>query len=187
MTTNLIEVKESDQSVVGKEKPIHWKLYTSHHVENFEQVQQIIEWYSWRWVIEQLFRAMKSRGLNILDAQVESEHALKNLTATALVSGVQIMQLVQARDGDNDLLISQVFSEQEHQILKKINPSLEGNTEKLKNPHPPDSLAFASWIIARLGGWSGYKSQRPPGPITMANGLKRFREANFLSRIFSKQ
>jgi len=186
LKTNLIEVKESIKSVVGKEKPVHWKLLTSHPIENFEQVRQVIRWYTWRWVIEQLFRTIKNKGLDIQNAQVESEHALKNLTAVALVSGVQIMQLVQAREGNNDLLAIHVFTKQENKLLKKLNPTLQGNTEKLKNPHPPNSLAYASWVIARLGGWSGYKSQRPPGPITMANGLKRFREATYFSHLFSK-
>ena len=45
---------------------------------------------------------------------------------------------------------------------------------ELKNPHRSDSLAWAAWIVARLGGWSGYQSQRPPGIITMEKGLEKF-------------
>ena len=51
---------------------------------------------------------------------------------------------------------------------------LEGKTLKQKNHHPPDSLAWATWAIARLGGWTGYATERPPGPITMLEGFKRF-------------
>ncbi|MFN9762283.1 MAG: IS4 family transposase, partial [Pseudanabaena sp.] len=36
--------------------------------------------------------------------------------------------------------------------------------------------------IARLGGWSGYRSQRPPGMPTIVHGLQRF-EAIFLGWI----
>ena len=47
--------------------------------------------------------------------------------------------------------------------------------EKLKNPHPSGSLTWFSWIVARLGGWSGYTSRRykPAGPKTIAHGLAR--------------
>jgi hypothetical protein len=30
------------------------------------------------------------------------------------------------------------------------------------------------WHVARLGGWTGYASERPPGPITFTRGLQRF-------------
>ena len=43
-----------------------------------------------------------------------------------------------------------------------------------RNPHPPDSLAWAAWIIGRLGGWDGYPSSKPPGPITIKHGLEYF-------------
>jgi len=58
--------------------------------------------------------------------------------------------------------------------LQKVNERLEGKTEKQKNPFPSNKLNWAAWIIARLGGWKGYKSQKPPGPITMKTGLDKF-------------
>ncbi len=50
----------------------------------------------------------------------------------------------------------------------------EGKTKKLKNPHSIENLAYGSWVIARHGGWKGYASQGPAGPITMLEGLKKF-------------
>src|SRR5919106_1327065 len=47
-------------------------------------------------------------------------------------------------------------------------------TEKQRNPHPKDTLAWAAWIIARLGGWDGYSSSKPPGPVTFKHGLDYF-------------
>ena len=119
----------------------------------------------------------------VQSAQVESSESLYNLTAMSLSSSVQIMQLVQARKGDNDLNMDLVFTEQEIQLIQQINPKLEDRTEKLKNPHDINSLAFATWVIARLGGWSGYQSQRPPGPITLKNGLKRLRDFIFIKNL----
>jgi len=55
-------------------------------------------------------------------------------------------------------------------LLKKV----EGRTEKQRNPYSKNSLAWAAWVIARLGGWNGYRSESPPGPITMLRGLQKF-------------
>jgi len=170
----VVQVKEKAQSVVGKEEPIHWILITSHPVNTPEQALQIIKWYQWRWTIEQLFRTLKIKGLNIEASEVETFHALSNLTTLALLAAVQIMQLVQAREGQTDQQMKDVFFEQEQQCLILLNEKLQGNTPKSQNPFPPDSLAFASWVIARLGGWKGYKKSRPPGPITMTRGLNKF-------------
>ena len=59
--------------------------------------------------------------------------------------------------------------------LRSLNASLEGRTAALKNPHASTSLAWLAWIVARLGGWSGYTSKgyKPPGPKTMHHGLLR--------------
>ena len=35
-------------------------------------------------------------------------------------------------------------------------------------------MAWASWVIARLGGWNGYGSESPPGPIVMLRGMQKF-------------
>jgi hypothetical protein len=53
-------------------------------------------------------------------------------------------------------------------------PRLQGRTALQNNPHPQHSLAWAAWAIARLGGWSGYPSEKPPGPITFLRGLEYF-------------
>jgi hypothetical protein len=58
-----------------------------------------------------------------------------------------------------------------HHALQK---NLQGRTAKQQNPHPPDSLAWAAWTIARVGGWTGYESEKATGPITMRDGLQRF-------------
>ena len=36
---------------------------------------------------------------------------------------------------------------------------LKGRTAKQKNPQPPGSLAYATWVCGRLGGWTGYYGQ----------------------------
>ena len=93
------------------------------------------------------------------------------LAVLALIAATQILQLVQARDGKTDQIIQETFDDIEIQAIYQINTQLEGKTQKQKNPHSPKSLAFAVWVIARLGGWKPDASPRPPGPITILNGF----------------
>ncbi len=60
----------------------------------------------------------------------------------------------------------------EHQIIR-----LEGKTEKQKNPYKSKDLKRHVWVIARLGGWKGYESNRHPGITTLWTGLKYFKAA----------
>ena len=85
------------------------------------------------------------------------------------------MQLVQGRArAGSTLSASRVFSPAEIIVLEELVRKCEGKTAKQKNPHPRHSLAWAAWCIARMGGWNGYASERPPGPLTFARGLRRF-------------
>lgn len=170
----VVEVKEQPTTVINGEKPIHWILLTSHAVQSVEEALTIVKWYRWRWFIEQTFRTLKSKGLDIESSEAESYEALINLATMALLAAVLIMQLVQARDGNTQQNIQDIFTPIEIQCLEQLSTQLEGKTEKQKNPYPKNSLAFASWVIARLVGWSGYTVYRPPGPSTMKNGLTRF-------------
>ncbi|MDE0410466.1 MAG: transposase, partial [Alphaproteobacteria bacterium] len=63
--------------------------------------------------------------------------------------------------------------EADRTALEAVPATLEGGTERQKNPHPPGSLAFAAWVCARLGGWTGYYGK--PGPVVMLKGLYEFR------------
>lgn len=155
-------------------EPVHWLLLTTHEIASAADAWQIVAWYKLRWTIEQLFRSMKSQGLQIEDSQLRSADRLKKLVAIGAKAAAIVIQLVQARNGPESLPACFVFSAEEIEVIEALNKSLQGKTQLQKNPHPPNTLARAAWVIAKLGGWSGYASHRPPGPITFHNGLARF-------------
>lgn len=135
-----------------------------------------IGWYRQRWHIEQLFRTVKRQGLNIEDSALAEGDGLEKLAVMALVAACQTMQLVLARTcSSHDQPASHVFDNRELQVLGALQKRLQGRTAKQQNPHPPGTLAWAAWSIARLGGWTGYDSDKSTGPITMRDGLERFR------------
>ena len=155
------------------QKPIHWRLLTTHPIRSLEAALQVIRWYSWRWRIEQLFAILKQHGLNLESTQLESVAAIQRLCILSLGAAVRILQLQTGRD-DVSRAASLVFSQRQQQCLAQLSPRLNGRTRKQQNPFPGYTLAWATWLIARLGGWSGYASQRPPGIVILFRGLKHF-------------
>ena len=172
ISLNVVEIKE-ESCPTGT--PIDWRLITTHDVNSVDDAKQIINWYRHRWTIEQLFRTLKKQGLNIESTQIESVNSLIKLSIISVCAALKIMQLVSARDGQAEAHLEEVFSADEIEVLDATLSKLEGKTEKQKNPFTKKNLAWGAWIIARLGGWKGYKSEAPPGPITMARGLENFK------------
>lgn len=170
---SLVEVREVD-APPGAE-PILWRLLTTHVIEDAAMAWRVVGWYRQRWHIEQFFRTLKQQGLQLEDSQLENAERLIKLTAIAARAACTIMQLVQARDGQSAQPATIAFSPAEIETLHALLPELEGKTALQKNPHPPESLAWAAWIIAKLGGWDGYPKSKPPGPITFRHGLEYFK------------
>lgn len=169
---SLVEVSEMNPP--SGTEPILWRLLTTHQITDAAMAWRVIDWYRRRWVIEQLFRTLKQQGLRLEDSQLETADGLLKLTAIAARAACTTLQLVQARDGRSGQASDIAFTPAQIETLEALLPRLEGATEAQKNPHPPPSLAWAAWIIAKLGGWDGYKSSKPPGPITFKHGLEYF-------------
>lgn len=170
----VIQVREHPETVPLGEEPIIWRLWTSEHIEYFDEAIELLECYTTRWYIEEAFRLLKTEGFDLESTELESGTGIRKLLLIAMEASVKIMQLKSARAVNSKEKIIDYFTEDEIELLEQINDYLQGDTEKLKNPNSKNSLSFASWIIARLGGWKGYESQRPPGTITFKKGLERF-------------
>ncbi len=130
-----------------------------------------------RWVIEEFFHTLKTAGFNIEAADIGDPQVMTKFVTAASVAAVTVMQLVKARDGTTGQSLLEVFEPDDQPILEAASAQLEGKTARQTNPHPKGSLAFASWVIARLGGWTGYYGK--PGPKVMRRGLDDFQRIKF--------
>lgn len=174
---------------MNKAKGIYWRILTTHPVTSVQEAMQIIEWYKQRWHIEQIHRLLKTEGFRIESSQLEQGWAIRKLTLLAMMATLRILQMMLAYEDDNEQPIDEVFDKSEQECLRSMNTKLEGETSKLKNPANPGTLKWATWIIARLGGWKGYTSQRKPGPIVLQKGFAKFYhmyEGWILFQTFSK-
>lgn len=170
---SVIEAVEKPSRVPKGEEPICWRLVTTMEVESLEQAVQCLHYYSRRWRIEELFAMVKSQGMKLEDSRLENAKALKVTAALALQGALQIIQLKEGRERE-DKAASLAFTPEELAFIKLLCKTLEGKTEKQRNPYPESTLAYACWVISRLGGWKGLNSQGKPGIKTMAWGLETF-------------
>jgi hypothetical protein len=165
----LLDVREVDPP--AGQTPLHWRLLTTREVESLSDAQTVAGFYRRRWVIEQVFRVMKTRGFDIEAVPVMENASLKNLGCATLIAAIQIQQMLHDRDGNAGRPMTDVFDPADQTLIEAIGRSLEGSTARQRNPHPSGSLAHATWICARLGGWTGYYGKS--GPIVLIRGHVR--------------
>ena len=165
--------------------PVHWRLLTTHKVETVIDALFVVDLYRRRWAIEQVFRTLKTQGFDIEAIRIKDEVPRSKLVTAALIAAVSVQQLVHARDGavgDKPLRpMTDTFEAADMALLEALTEKLEGKTLRQKNPHPKGALAYAAWVCARLGGWTGYYGK--PGPAVMLSGWLRFQNAKFGARL----
>lgn len=177
-TANLIavDVRETAAPADGS-TPVHWRLLTTHEVNSVDAARRMVDLYRLRWTVEEYFRTLKTAGFDIEDADLSDPRATINLVAAASIAAVAVMQLVKGRDGAGQRQLTDAFDADDQRILEAVCAKLEGKTERQKNPHAKGTLAFAAWVIGRLGGWTGYYGK--PGPKVMRRGLEDFQRIKF--------
>jgi hypothetical protein len=184
VAVTLVDLREVDPPAGAA--ALHWRLLTTHAVTSAAEAWAVAELYRRRWAIEQLFRTLKTEGFDLEDVSIEAPAPRNRLVTAVLIAAVCIQQLVHARDGGPGPLrpASDAFAPEDLPLLEACCADLEGKTQRQKNPHPKGSLAYAAWVCARLGGWTGYYGK--PGPVDMLEGWLEFqaikRGAVLLSR-----
>jgi hypothetical protein len=172
VAVSLVDIREIDPP--AGEAAVHWRLVTTQAVTSLAEAWAVADLYRRRWAIEQMFRTLKTQGFDIEGLRIEEAAPRNRLVTAALIAAVCIQQLVHARDGGPGPLrpLTDAFEPQDAALLDACCARLEGKTERQKNPHPKGSLAYAAWVCARLGGWTGYYGK--PGPIVMLEGWLEF-------------
>lgn len=171
----LIEAKETGYK--GPDK-ICWRLLTTILIDDIEMARTCIEWYSWRWMAEEVFKILKKEGYNIEASELEYASSVRKMCLMIMEVIIKLF-LMRLSYAEPEVAISAdtCFTSGEQVFLEHQIQSLEGKTEKQKNPYKTKDLKRYVWAIARLGGWKGYESKRHPGITTLWTGLKYFKAA----------
>lgn len=171
----LIEAKEAGYAGADK---ICWRLLTTLPVEDLQAAKTCIEWYSWRWMMEEVFKILKKEGYDIEASELEYASSVRKLCLMMMevIIKLFLMRLAYA-EPETAISAAACFTGEEQVFLEHQIHALEGKTKKQKNPYPTKDLKRYVWAIARLGGWKGYESKRQPGITTLWIGLKYFKAA----------
>ena len=168
LTLTLVEVAETGAQEGAS--PLKWRLITTLPAATLEQAMEVVRLYRLRWRIEEVFRTLKTDGLDLEATQIEAVERIMKLAAFGLAASCRIIQLVDARDGGRRPATDAIHAGQIEDVAA-ISATLEGATERQKNRWEKGTLSWLSWVVGRLGGWNCY--YKPPGPKTMARGWRR--------------
>lgn len=162
LTINVVLVREDDPP--GDEEPVEWLLLTNLPIVTIEQVRQVIQYYSVRWMIEVYFRTLKT-GCRVEERLFEQIDRVLNCLAVYMIVAWRVLYVCRLARSSPDISCEAVFEPAEWQAVWTI-------VKKIKLPKQPPKLLVMLKIVARLGGYV----ERPkslPGPQTVWIGLQR--------------
>jgi hypothetical protein len=165
LPVTVIEARESQPP--PDTEPVHWLLVTNLTVPNGATTEQILRYYSYRWLVERFHFVLKS-GCQFESSQLQSFDALSRFLG--LCSGVAWRLLWMTYQARTTPAVSYetVLTVSEWQSLAAYMHS---------SPEPPQqapSLRQAMRWIGQLGGFIGRKSDGEPGVKVLWRGWQVF-------------
>lgn len=150
------------------EPAVEWILLTSLPIGNAEEVRGVIEYYCVRWMVEVLFRTLKS-GCRVEERLFEDlDHYLPCLGIYLIITWRTLFVCRLGREFP-EISCEAIFEPAEwksvyHLVRHKPPP-----------PQPP-TLREMIRIVAQLGGYVNRKRPDEPGPQTVWLGLQRLHD-----------
>lgn len=171
--THAVYAFESSYVPNGEER-IEWLLYTNHSIETTEDLALILFGYTQRWRVEEFFRAWKTTGCNVEEAQLHSAHSVKIWGTMLAATAARIERLKHLSRTQPSLPASVELTQFEIEALVMLKKVRKKRTEQI--PEVPTIEDAVRWI-AELGGYTGKSSGGPPGSVTIRRGLETLRPA----------
>jgi hypothetical protein len=147
------------------DEPVEWLLLTSLPIDNVEQVQQVIQYYCVRWMIEIFFRVLKS-GCRIEERLFEYMDRLLTCLAVYVMVAWRTLYVCRLGRSCPEIDCEAVFEPAEWKSVWKV-------VHRQDPPVQPPALGVFIRLVAQLGGYVNHKRAAPPGPQTLWIGLQR--------------
>ncbi len=157
LTVWVIRVWE-EQAPEGEE-PLEWILLSSVPTRTLEQAWERVDWYGYRWLVEDYHQCLKS-GCRIEQRQLQTVDGLIRLLGLLSPLAVRLLQIrADAR------------SQPERSAQEVIEPLMLAVVAQRSGQSPATMTIGSFWIeVARLGGYLARSHDGPPGWRTIWKG-----------------
>lgn len=173
VTVNVVWVREAQPP--ASHEPIEWMLLTNLPIESDDQLRTIVGYYKVRWMIEILFRVLKS-GCRVEQRRFESLERVQNMLAVYLIIAWRVLFTVRLARAVPTMSCEVVFHPDEWRSVWRV-------LRQTPPPKTPPPLAEMTELVAQLGGYIPRKNS-PPGPQTIWIGLQRAHDFAICWRTF---
>jgi hypothetical protein len=151
------------------DEPVEWLLLTTLPIDTVEQVGEIVQYYTVRFLMEVFFRVLKS-GCRVEARRFEDLDRLLPCVAVYLIVAWRTLMLCRLGRSRPDLNCEAVFEPSEWKAVWTV-------TQRSSPPKQPPRLEEMLKWIAPLGGYVNRAGRKdPPGPQTLWLGLQRMRD-----------
>lgn len=157
LEVSLVYVREVDAP--ADVEPVSWVLMTNEPIETGAQLREVVQTYRARWLIEELFKALKT-GCAFEKRQLESYETLTNALGIFLPIAWHLLLLRHHARSTPDEPAERVLSPVQIDVIRARFPTLL--------PRVP-TAADALRAVAYFGG---HFIKRPPGWQVLARGLE---------------
>jgi hypothetical protein len=155
---------------------VEWLLLTSLAIDAVDEVRLIVEYYSMRWMIELLFRVLKS-GCRVEQRRFEQIDRLLPCLAVYLIVAWRTLYVCRLGRSCPEISCEAVFEPEEWQSVYQV-------VRREKTPKRPPKLQEMVRLVAQLGGYVNRKRDDEPGPQTVWLGLQRLHDIALCWQIF---
>lgn len=145
------------------QEPLEWFILTSIDVRTFDDASKIVKYYSFRWIIEEYHKCMKT-GFRLEETQLKTLQRIENLLGFIAVSSVKLLQLRDIVRNDPNADAKEYVEKEDVEIVRAYY--------KIENKEMTIDRFLR--YIAQMGGFLNRKSDGNPGWQSIWEGWKFF-------------
>ena len=169
LTVQIVEVLEVEPPPTITE-PLHWILGTTLPVKRVADAQEIVRFYTYRWLVARFHFILKTGGCCFEDSQLRSVEALYCLLGICASVAWRLLWLTYQARVTPEVSCTIALTPTEWQVLYAFYG------HDVRPPSTPPSLQQAVYWIAQLGGFVGRRADGQPGVKTLWRGWQRLHD-----------